>query len=373
MSMLDIERIEGCLVGGAIGDALGWPVEFGELAGMLRDRPQGIDRLVLRGSGQAQVTDDTQMTLFTAEGLLRSPSMNSADVLPEVHAAYRRWHRTQVQDAPPPDARPGELAAEPWLYASRAPGNACMSGIANFPQPPAPAPWGAAGPVNPQSKGCGTVMRSAPFGLLGLGPEQAFALAVDCAQLTHGHPTGYVAAGAMAALVDRLVSGAPVHEALGGTIHYLRRQVSGGQETVEALSRAGDVAEDVRRHSAAAGGIAAPSGADFAEIERVGLGWIAEECLAMAVFCLLLAADDEDADAPPPEARIRAAFVRAVTHSGDSDSVGAVFGNLIGAACGFYALPRDWAGQVEGRPALRRVAEQLHTRRSAAPAGAEAP
>lgn len=58
----------GCLVGGAIGDALGWPVESLELSEIInRYGPDGIIDLKITSSGKAEITNATQMTLFTAE------------------------------------------------------------------------------------------------------------------------------------------------------------------------------------------------------------------------------------------------------------------------------------------------------------------
>ncbi|WP_042420981.1 ADP-ribosylglycohydrolase family protein, partial [Streptacidiphilus anmyonensis] len=310
------DRVRGCLLGGALGDALGWPVEFQRLERILeRHGAEGVRALPRPLGGLAEVTDDTQMTLFTAEGLLLSPRPTSEAVLPAVHAAYRRWLRTQCEAAPKPDAT--GLLAEGWLYASRAPGNACLSGLEAHAEPPVSVPVapGEPGPVNPGSKGCGTVMRSAPFGLLGLGVEQSFRLASDCAQLTHGHPTGYLAAGAFAALVERLVAGVDPGVAVTETIAQTAA-FPGAGETVVALERA------VRLAAEQPG---------FDTVERVGLGWIAEECLAIAVHALLVAA------AVGP----RRALTLSVTHSGDSDSTGAVCGNLLGAAYGAGSLPAD--------------------------------
>ena len=66
------DRIRGSLIGGAIGDALGYPVEFMSRKNILYKygnmgvrRFQEFDR-----NGRAVVSDDTQMTLFTANGLL---------------------------------------------------------------------------------------------------------------------------------------------------------------------------------------------------------------------------------------------------------------------------------------------------------------
>ena len=354
------ERIRGCLIGGAIGDALGWPVEFQRLDPILDANDQdGVTRLHLDRQGLAEVTDDTQMTLFTAEGLLLAKGAGPAEVTASVHAAYRRWLLTQWSDGPGSGPAPsddeGRLLREPWLWASRAPGNACISGLTEYPNPVPPVAFGQPGPVNPHSKGCGTVMRSAPFGLLGLGPEAAFRLAADCAQLTHGHPTGYLAAGAFAAVVERLVAGVPPIEAVVDTMVQLAEH-PGHEETFDALSRALSLAE-VDRQEGTAG---------FASVERVGLGWIAEECLAIAVYCLLVVAPgpgsgDGSGPGSGPEG-LRRALTLSVTHSGDSDSSGAVCGNLLGAAHGLDSLPEDWAHQVEGRTTLLDFADELDAR-----------
>ncbi|MFJ7276014.1 ADP-ribosylglycohydrolase family protein [Kitasatospora sp. NPDC098663] len=338
------DRVRGALLGGAVGDALGWPVEFQQLHQIQqRYGPDGVTGLPA-GAGPVEVTDDTQMTLFTAEGLIRAfvrGWTGGGGSVPEaVHAAYRRWLLTQRQGSPDtaPQPRPydGWLLTRPFLYASRAPGNACMSGVAEHPEFESPSVIGQPGPINPDSKGCGTVMRSAPFGLARLGVELSFGLAVQCAQITHGHPTGYLSAGAFAALVERLASGTEPWAAVGETVEQIR-ELPGSKETVQALARAVRVAQE--------------SQPTAESVERVGLGWIAEECLAIAVYSLLATTLEPDP--------VRSALVLSVNHSGDSDSTGAVCGNLVGAAYGASALPAEWAGAVEGRAELLRVADDL--------------
>ncbi|MFE7799324.1 ADP-ribosylglycohydrolase family protein [Nocardia sp. NPDC057440] len=333
--MTVFDRVRGSLLGGAVGDALGWPIEFLQLQ-QIRERygHQGVTGFLpqyVEGAPQ-QITDDTQMTLFTAEGLLRS--MPDGDPVPALRRAYLRWLQTQRQEGPPSEVD-GWLAGLPFLYAVRAPGNACMSGLGQQARGYlAPHPFGAPGPVNPGSKGCGTVMRSAPFGLVGMGPDRAFTTAARAAQLTHGHPTGYVAAGAFAALVDRVVSGIELPIAVQQTVAQLT-EIPAAAETATALTRAVELSE----HAATA-----------ELLEQVGAGWIAEECLAIAVFCALHAAQTNDA---------RAALLLSVNHSGDSDSTGAVAGNLIGASHGVSGLPMEWVSAVEGRDVLVQVADDL--------------
>ncbi|TMR27485.1 ADP-ribosylglycohydrolase family protein, partial [Nonomuraea zeae] len=239
------ERVRGCLLGGAVGDALGAPIEFQSLREIRRDHGlDGISGYVTNWRGKsALITDDTQMTLFTVEGLLRARAAGLLDVpgsgaVTAVREAYLRWLDTQDHHEPPPADRPhrtGALREEGWLYSRRAPGNACLSGLhRHF---PGPSPLGEPGPVNPDSKGCGTVMRSAPFGLVTTEAREAFELAAACAQITHGHPTGYLAAGAFAAIVARLMAG----ETLATAVHQALSLLAGypaHEETTAALRAA---------------------------------------------------------------------------------------------------------------------------------------
>ncbi|MEC3917993.1 ADP-ribosylglycohydrolase family protein [Nocardia sp. CDC160] len=324
------------MLGGAVGDALGWPIEFLTL-GQIRQRhgESGVSGYlpgVIAGAPQ-QITDDTQMTLFTAEGLLRCPV--GADPAPVLRRAYLRWRDTQQQDRPGPEVD-GWLAGHRFLYATRAPGNACLTGLRRQADEfIAPLEFGEPGPVNPKSKGCGTVMRSAPFGLAGFGPDHAFYTAMRCAQLTHGHPTAYLSAGAFAILVDRVVSGVELPLAVRDTITRLA-PMPASAETVTALSSALAIAqlgEPTPEH-----------------VELIGRGWTAEECLAIALYCALYTYRTGD---------VRGGLLLAVNHSGDSDSTGAVAGNLIGAVHGLSALPMEWIEPLEGRDELFRVADDL--------------
>ncbi|AYF74549.1 ADP-ribosylglycohydrolase family protein [Nocardia yunnanensis] len=324
------------MLGGAVGDALGWPIEFLTLK-QIRERhgEAGVTGFLpgpIAGAPQP-ITDDTQMTMFTAEGLLRTPA--GGDTAPVLRRAYLRWRDTQQQNGPGPEAD-GWLARQQFLYAMRAPGNACMTGLRRQAEEFVPAgEFGKPGPVNPNSKGCGTVMRSAPFGLANFGPDRAFHAAMRCAQLTHGHPTAYLSAGAFAVLIDQVLAGVELPIAVQSTIARIAPMPSSA-ETVTALSSALAIAQL---------GEATPE-----RLELIGAGWTAETCLAIAVYCALHTYRTGD---------VRGAFLLAVNHSGDSDSTGAVAGNLLGATYGLNALPMDWIGALEGRDELFRIADDL--------------
>ena len=339
-------RVRGCLLGGAIGDALGNPVEFLSLDAIRRTYgDRGVTGMVQDADGViGRVTDDTQMTLFTAEGLIRARAraaekgIGGAETTCLQHA-YRRWLDTQNYPAPPARGgndlvRTGWLRTQPWLYARRAPGNACLTGIAAGHVPdPSGAP-GEPGPVNPQSKGCGTVMRSAPFGLTGGDPARMFALAAAASRITHGHPTASLSAGAFAAIVAYLLRGESGPAAVLRAMELLRRH-AGHEETTAALRAAVDLA-------------GTPGAPSPERVESLGAAWIAEEALSIAVYCFLA-----------PTASAAEALLLSVNHSGDSDSTGSLCGNLLGVAYGDVQLPVEWLMLTEGRTVIATVADEF--------------
>ncbi|MFE5887829.1 ADP-ribosylglycohydrolase family protein [Streptomyces sp. NPDC056468] len=338
-------RVRGCLLGGALGDALGYPVEFSSLERIrAANGERGVTAPLFAGdSDVARISDDTQMTLFTAEALIQAHRRERLKGIGGgwamlVRWAYERWLETQrhpgpEQAAPPQSGAPeGGLITQAWLYARRAPGNACVSGVAQLYAPdPGLALDGKPGEVNPDSKGCGAVMRSAPFGLVN-SADGAFAMAARAAQITHGHPTGYYAAGALAAIVAHLVAGDSLEGAVLRTLRLLARH-PGHEETSAALTEAVDLAGQ---------------GAPTAEkVETLGEGWVAEQALAIGVYCALVTPT------------VRDALLLSVNHSGDSDSTGSICGNLLGARYGDHGLPHEWVERVEGRAQIAALADDL--------------
>lgn len=128
---------------------------------------RGIEDLVLNTDGKVEVTDDTQLILFTAEGLPRALTQRrlcgDSQIPTAVYRAYFRWLHTQGvkcrgrEDVS--ESRDSWLLGVKALYARRAPGSTCLSALSS----------GSMGtiekPIN-NSKGCGGVIRVAPVGLL---------------------------------------------------------------------------------------------------------------------------------------------------------------------------------------------------------------
>jgi ADP-ribosylglycohydrolase len=333
-------RFLGCLLGGAVGDALGAPVEFMSRADILKQfGANGVTGYAPAYGGLGMITDDTQMTLFTAEGLLRSwvrACLRGIISYPGVTAhAYLRWLQTQGErcaaDLSYGHDEPGWLFQQPALHSRRAPGNTCLSALRSMRSLGEPA-------IN-NSKGCGGVMRVAPVGLFAwsMGRNEvvpyAFIIGTELAALTHGHPTGSLTGGVLAVLVLALTDGASLPEALATAKAILRNEHE-HEETLRALEQAEALAaSDVPPHQA---------------IAQLGQGWIAEEALAISVYCALVANN------------FKHGVLLAVNHDGDSDSTGAITGNLLGTMYGVKAIPKQWLAQLELQEVIEEIATDLY-------------
>jgi ADP-ribosylglycohydrolase len=322
----------GCLLGGAIGDAFGSPVEFLSLA-EIKERygPGGITDLEVGPGGRAEITDDTQLTLFTAEGLLRAEVQRReggrSDLPTVVYHAYLRWLHTQgyPRAGGREDIYDGWLLEERELHARRAPGVTCLSALLS----------GKMGtieePVN-DSKGCGAVMRSAPVGLL-YPKEEAFQIACECGAITHGHPSGYFAAGALAWLIAALIEGEEIAGAVEGALAKLDGYKEGG-ECRAAITRAVELA----------------TGSEVPEraVEMLGEGWVGEEALAIAIYSALKSQGD-----------FVQGLIIAANYGGDSDSTAAIAGNILGAYRGLAGIPEEWLARIELDRVLFQMADDL--------------
>jgi ADP-ribosyl-[dinitrogen reductase] hydrolase len=330
------ERFLGCLLGGAVGDALGGTVEFMSRSQILQQfGEKGITDYADVYGGKGKITDDTQMTLYTAEGLLRGQMRGLHKGITSftgtVAHAYIRWLATQGErNQRAPAHTDGWLHQQKDLHHQRAPGMTCLNALRDMDVIEEPA-------VN-DSKGCGGVMRVAPVGLFcwhfmdKTETAKVFEMGADIAALTHGHPSGYLTGGVLAVMVFALADGATLMEALEHAKTILVGH-QGHKETLQALDEAVRLSTSGISHHEA--------------ISRLGEGWVAEEALAISFYCALVAENLEKA------------IVLAVNHDGDSDSTGAITGNHLGTVLGVNAIPERWLKLLELKPVIEAVAEDL--------------
>lgn len=334
-----IEHFKGCIISGAIGDALGAPIEFMSIDQIrFTFGDQGLTDYSEAYGRNGAITDDTQMTLFTAEGLIlskvRQEYQGDKGVISAGYHALLRWLYTQeanlqdnlIQNHGTCSIVDGVLTGYKELFSLRAPGNSCLSSLKS----------GEMGtisdPVN-NSKGCGGVMRMAPVGLAYDDAEKAFYFGCKLAALTHGHPTGYLAAGVFAAVISLIVSGNSLTEAIEDSI-LISKTNKNHEETLRVIDKALDM---VGKHTP-----------EPEMIESIGAGWIAEEALGISIYCALVARDD-----------FKKGVLLSVNHSGDSDSTGSITGNILGALYGIDIIPENWISELELKELIEEIAGDL--------------
>lgn len=342
------DRIRGSLIGGAIGDALGYPVEFiYSFEGIqVRYGEKGITRLDTyqhwlgegEQTGKAVVSDDTQMTLYTANGMLNAMAQN-VSFKQGICRAYIEWYLTQIGE------KSGKyhdcwISDVPALNARRAPGNTCMSSLDTI--------YRGGEPQN-NSKGCGGVMRIAPIPLYGvvekcMSVAEVDRLAGDAARITHKHPLGFIPAALMSHVIYRLACDPkPTRETM-------KRYIQEGAEAMNELY--GAFPKEVKYMVELTDLVVRLTNNDKSDVENIGVlgeGWTGDEALTIALYCALKHFDD-----------FEEAMIAAVNHAGDSDSTGAVTGNILGAAIGYEAIPQFFKDDLEMHDLILHMADDLY-------------
>ena len=318
-------RFQGCLVGLAVGDALGYPHEFRGVAqvraelgpqgitGFLRLQDPRFSRPHFTGPDHppGTFTDDTQMSVAVAEALVAKGAEGGEALMAELGRRFVDWYFS-----PQNNRAPGEATGVGC--------RALRDGV----------PWREAGKRG--SKGCGANMRVAPVGLFYADLDRVERVARDQAAMTHRHPAAAAGAAAAALAVALALRGDPP-EAMHAEI---ARRVRGESPDFDAVW--GRVPRAVLR---------SPDEV-LVSLEQnpdgLGESWVAEEAIASALYCHWRHPDD-----------YRACVLEAANTEGDSDSIACIAGGLSGAALGIEAIPPDWRRGVEDSDRLHALADRL--------------
>lgn len=326
------DRIRGGMAGCAAGDALGYPIEFWSRGRIIqRFGPNGLTGYLQPPGGRgAPFSDDTQLLLFTACGLMAARAHRSGDLLGWAYRAHMDWLSAQSGRESP--ERICWLLDEPVLQESRAPGNTALYVLRS----------GVMGsidrPVN-GSSASGALARTAAAGMLwGLSGIASARLGAEIAALTHGGALGYLPGAFLACMVNCIV-----FRGMG-----LRRSMTEAMDTVASLYARNPGLPALRRLVEQAVQLSESDGSDEANLAELGEGWTADEALAIALYCCLR-----------NERCLDGALTVAANHSGDSDTVAAVSGCIMGAEFGYERVPEKWRKGLEGLPLILEVADDL--------------
>lgn len=302
------QRYVGCMLGVAVGDALGQPIEafpperlvaeFGEI----RDFLPGDPRLPLP-LGPGQWTDDTQMTLDILRSVIRCRAVDPADIAREF-----------VLDHEQQGIRFSGFTVTYSLKRLR-------RGV----------PWDRSGLTDEKSAGNGAAMRIAPVGLLDCRRLDRLHEDVRLASvITHRHPEAVKGAEAVAYLVARGAAGSlSPATAVDEAIAFV-----GDCRVSENLSQVGAVLKD---------------GVEVDEaLRRLGTSGYVVHTVAAAVYCFVRTPFD-----------FERSLINAVMGGNDADTTAAVTGAISGAFNGEHAIPERWRNEVERGPEIKALALQL--------------
>lgn len=310
-----LNRFKGCLLGLAIGDALGAPVEFLPIE-QIKEKygKNGITEFdIWDGFKPGYYSDDTQLSLATARGcihahynLMRDGEAHSQDF---VYKSYQKW-----------------LDGMKDPFRARHPGYTCMNVLQS----------GARGsiddPVNDSTEVSG-ILRTAPVGLA-FPPGMAFREAADYAVLTHGHPSAYFAAAFFAEMIAQLIEEKSLQDAV--------------ELSIEQLS-AFDNHQDLLSYLEIGLELFIKQKSVEESIVQLGGSISAAEVLTLGVFCALKHVNE-----------FSQGVKASVNHSGISTSSGLVTGAILGTLLGQEGIPDDWISHLEDSSEITEIAEDMY-------------
>jgi ADP-ribosylglycohydrolase len=300
---MDVNKAKGVIFGLAIGDALGMPTEFLSLSQIKAEYGQaGIIDL----PDPALFTDDSQMAIAIAEALIKTSDQDIGSIMEAVKDEFVKWLHSPENN--------------------RAPGKACLTGVRNMERG---IHWTKSGVG--RSKGCGSAMRAAPIGYLYQhDPQKLKQVAHATGTCTHGHPTADAACIGAAYLAKLALDGTPPEKMIPEMLSFTEKISSEFDEAIPKIEKCLDWENEEKA------------------LSFLGEGWIAEEAVALALYCFLKCPDSYEK-----------VVIRGVNTNGDSDSVACIGGSISGAYLGIDAIPEGWTKRIEKSTYLDDLATRL--------------
>lgn len=311
--------IQGCLYGLAIGDALGSPIKF-ETLNTIKSKygEEGLkDFEKANNFPKGCYSSETQLTMATVQGILSAYEysgrmLREEDILKKaIYLMYREWLKTQ---------------GNPLFR--RNPNEMVMLAISNS------KTIGTLTHSINDSKSSSNISKVIPLGLI-LNEDEAFRIGMEITAYTHGHPLAILSGGFLASLVAciRKYRQRGFDYCLNVAIGLLKRSPYGAMIIKK-------IEEGVKLN------------VDFLSQEHVtfilGEGWEIEDAISFALYCIAKYKKD-----------YKKVILSSINHSGNSDSIGAITGGILGAFIGYNELPQEWVINVENTDKIAFLSKNL--------------
>ena len=344
--VLPSERVSGGMLGFAVGDAFGHPIRQMTYAEICEryEKKGCLELAVSRKTERALFTDATQMTLFTADGILwadKEGAGKDVNYSAYVFYAYQLWLYTQTKEIAGPEYNwlfgdnpnhDSRLLRAKALYRSRNITDTNIDALKSVRD----SKYGRISVKLNANKDNGGLKRVLPAGLYfsAYNTETAFRAGADFAAITHGSPNAYLSAGCYSAIIAELMGDSGIEDAVRQVMQVLRRY-EGNEVVFTALDNMLTLLDDSD---------VAPSEG----VRRLGTGESAEEALAIALFCAALHKDS-----------YTLTVQLAANQDGASDVAAALAGGLVGTMYGAACIPTKWLKKLQYLELITEIAEDL--------------
>ncbi|MEI6058947.1 MAG: ADP-ribosylglycohydrolase family protein [archaeon] len=301
-------KVSGAIFGLAIGDALGFPIEFTRKT-LWKDETD-TKEMDLERKPIAIYSDDTQMSIAVANALISTPKPYELEAtMANVRGEFVRWLKS-------PDN-------------NRAPGMTCLEGTKNLERG---IEWKKSWVI---SRGCGTAMRTAPIGVLFYNnPQKLIEIASATSVCTHAHPTAVASGIATAYLTALALKGEDPNTYIQRVVEIAKSQF--GKDSKEFVGKIKQVDEVLKIKD------------KYKALTTLGEGWTGHEAVAIALYSFLRNPRD-----------FKKTLVTSVNHNGDSDSTGCIAGAISGAYNGVDSIPKRWIASIENKNGLEKISKDL--------------
>ena len=327
----------GCLLGLAVGDAMGYTVDSKSWAEICEDYgPNGLLGYDLV-NGCADITSYTQLTAFVCNGLLLGAIRGNPDNYTKYMAlGMREWAKSQGFRA---------AAEKTFCYLAQLPQmrrRHCMDtrmldalNRQSLGTPESPVFYSTTPGALTATVGVGLAFEAAR-----MEPQQVGSLGAQVVAFTHGDPETFLSGAFLAYCITGILQEPeqPLSKHFLHAAQAVENQFSQTYPQVSAITDKVNKAMTLTRD---------PELTPLAAMTLLGCT-TASECLAGAVYSSMIHAANFDE-----------AMISAVNHSGRSAAVGAITGALLGAKLGVEALPEFYLESLEPVEILNELADDL--------------
>ena len=312
--MLNAHNVKAALMGLAVGDALGVPVEFSSRNKMKRNPVVGMREFGVWSQPIGTWSDDTSLTVAAMESITRLKKFDDVDIMKN----FVRWLRDD------------EFTANNDTFDC---GNTTGSAIQNFMQGLPPDKCGI---THDQSNGNGSLMRIFPAIFYAYAKattdEDAIKIVHKLSALTHAHSISKMACGIYYFIAAQILDGQKLNDAISNGLKQAQDFYTNQQEFLDAV--------DVYRRIFKADFAALP------EDEIKSSGYVVST-LEAVIWCLLNTGD------------YKTLVLNAVNLGGDTDTIGAIAGGIGGLYYGVQQIPTDWLKILKRREYLEEMSEKF--------------